>query len=92
MSATRLTVVTLRPSAPPAPISRPLADIRWPANESRRVSDELEGYRPAAEGPGGVLRHRPRALGPLRDRRTGQHPIASTPSQAPDDPHKRVGR
>src|SRR5262245_25037572 len=39
--ATRLTTATLRPSAPPAPISIPLTDMRWPTNESSLVRTNL---------------------------------------------------
>src|SRR5262245_64800489 len=41
VSATRLTVVTLIPSAPPTPMRIPLTDIRCPANESSRVRTNL---------------------------------------------------
>src|SRR6476620_9208255 len=37
LSVSRLTVVTLIPSAPPAPRRMPLTESRWPTKASRRV-------------------------------------------------------
>ena len=65
VSATRFTAATLMPLTPPAPMSMPLTDIRWPTKGSSCVSDELERHCPSPKRTTGVLRGRPRVLDAL---------------------------
>ena len=73
--ATRFTVVTLMPFAPPAPIRIPLTDMPLSDERIEPRQDELERRRAVAEGTAGILRPTP-----ARSIRSGAVALVSTQS------------
>ena len=65
LSATFVTVVTFRPSVPPTPIRRPVADIRLPISASNLVNRNLSAIDLSPSGRACVVRRSPRLVGAL---------------------------